>query len=72
MWLPLPLDLGGAVLVDRILNKVILGEYFETERPCLLYFWVEVAVDFKARAMLVLKLRMANLLKGATSVSTLK
>ena len=42
------------------------GEYFETEGPWFVLFLRGRRADFKARAILVLRLRPANLLWGAT------
>ena len=35
---------------NRKFKNLFSGKCFETERPCLFYFGVDVAVDFKARA----------------------
>ena len=47
---------------SRKLIKFFWVEYFEPERPCLFWFLRGRRADFKARAILVLTLRTANLL----------
>ena len=59
-------DRKGSVRMQVLIGYLFSHMFFkalidqETERPCLLHFCVEVAGDFKARAILVLRLRMAN------------